>query len=99
VYRWQRGDAVSSAVVTFANREATVVGNVRLAKKPNFANSMGRSCWQSRRALRGESPSLPTVWAKAVGKAGALVGKAQLWPVLLAKLGIFSPFLLLFSSL
>jgi hypothetical protein len=33
-----------------------------------FANSMGRSCWQSRRASGG-SPALPTALAHAVGKA------------------------------
>jgi hypothetical protein len=31
-----------------------------VGKEPSFANSMGRSCWQSRRAVRGESPALPT---------------------------------------
>jgi hypothetical protein len=34
---------------------------------------------------------------KIVGKGAQLC--QQLWPMLLAKLGIFSPFLLLFSSL
>jgi hypothetical protein len=38
-------------------------------KIPSFANSMGQSCWQCRHALLGESPALPTAWAKAVGKA------------------------------
>jgi hypothetical protein len=40
--------------VTFANREATIVGKVRLAKgmtalpTASFANSIGQSCWQIR---------------------------------------------------
>jgi hypothetical protein len=45
-----------------------------LAKKPSFAtvcfaNSMGRSCWQSRHTLLGGSPALPIAWAKAVGSS------------------------------
>jgi hypothetical protein len=54
VCRWRRGDAVSSDAVTFANREVTAVGKVRLAKgmaalpTSSFANSIGRSCWQIR---------------------------------------------------
>jgi hypothetical protein len=48
------GGAVSLAAVTFANREATTVGEVRLAKGTAalptacFANSVGPCCWQSR---------------------------------------------------
>jgi hypothetical protein len=46
----------------------------------------------------GGSPALPTAWAEAVGKGKSHICQ-QLWPMLLAKLGIFFPSLLLFSSI
>jgi hypothetical protein len=99
VYRWQRGGAVNSAAVTFADREATAVGKVRLAKGTTalptawFANSIGPCCWQIRwTRLLAKNPALPTAWAEVVGKAGARFGgKAQLCQQpelkMLAKLG------------
>jgi hypothetical protein len=51
----------------------------------------------------GGSPSLPTAWAKAVGKAGNTGGESPDLPTALAhavgKAGNFSPFLLLFSTI
>jgi hypothetical protein len=65
VYRWRRGDAVSSDAVTFANREATAVGKVRLAKG-TAALPIGQSWAFPQKRVS----ALPTALAHAVGKAG-----------------------------
>jgi hypothetical protein len=84
VYRWQRGDAVSSDVVTFSNREATAVGK----GNGSFANSL--VCQQHRSKLLAnlldkavgkeaqlfQQFSLPTAWVEAVGKVGACFREA-----------------------
>jgi hypothetical protein len=122
VYRWRRGDAVNSAAVILANREATTVGKVRLAKGTTalptawFANNIGPCCWQNRwTRLLAKKPSFANSFLcqqhgpKLLTKPTRASGEAQLcqqpWPkllarlMLLAKLEIFPPFLLLFSSI
>jgi hypothetical protein len=82
VYRWRREDAVSSAAVNFANREAKTVGKDRLAKGtvalPTawFANSIDPCCWQ-------------ICWTKLLAKEPSFTNSLlcqQHGPKLLAKL-------------
>jgi hypothetical protein len=91
VCRWRRGDAVSSDAVTFANREATTVGKVRLAKGTAalptawFANSIGPCCWQIRwTKLLAKEPSFANSLLcqqhrpKLLAKPARASGEAQL---------------------